>query len=75
MSSNIPWWSSETFWKKTAIWVTGFMFLVLIALTVDTLPQISVGSERVPAYSVINKHISSLLSRRLSNVAPEFVDI
>ncbi|MDX8409585.1 MAG: cytochrome c [Mariprofundales bacterium] len=58
MSSEIPWWSSEIFWKKTAIWVTGVMFLVLIALTVNSLPQISVGSERVPAYSVINKHIS-----------------
>ena len=57
MSDNIPWWSSETFWKKTAIWVTGFMFVVLIVLTLDTLPKISVGSERVPAYSVINKHI------------------
>ncbi len=57
MSSNIPWWSSEIFWKKTAIWVTGVMFVVLIALTLNTLPQISVGSERVPAYSVINKHI------------------
>jgi len=57
MSDNIPWWSSETFWKKTAIWVTGFMFVVLIALTLDTLPKISVGSKHVPAYSVINKHI------------------
>ncbi len=57
MNENIPWWSSETFWKKTAIWVTGFMFVVLVALTLDTLPKISVGSERVPAYSVINKHI------------------
>ena len=57
MNENIPWWSSEIFWKKTAIWVTGFMFVVLVALTLDTLPKISVGSERVPAYSVINKHI------------------
>jgi len=57
MNNNVPWWSSETFWKKTAVWVTGFMFVVLIILTLDTLPQISVGSERVPAYSVINKRI------------------
>jgi len=57
MNDNTPWWSRETFWKKTAIWVTGFMFVVLIVLTLDTLPKISVGSERVPAYSVINKHI------------------
>ena len=62
MSDNIPWWSSETFWKKTAIWVTGFMFVVLIFLTLDTLPKISVGSERVPAYAVINKHIDYLFN-------------
>lgn len=58
MNTEIPWWSSETFWKKTAIWVTAFMFLVLIVLTLDTMPKITAGSERVPAYSVINKHIS-----------------
>jgi nitric oxide reductase subunit C len=57
MSDKIPWWSSETFWKKTAIWVTGLMFVALVVLTLDTMPQITAGSERVPAYSVINKHI------------------
>jgi len=57
MNNATPWWSSEIFWKKTAIWVTGFMFIVLIILTLDTIPKITAGSERVPAYSVINKHI------------------
>jgi len=57
MNNETPWWSSESFWKKTAIWVTGFMFVVLVILTLDTIPQITAGSERVPAYSVINKHI------------------
>ncbi len=57
MNHEIPWWSSESFWKKTAIWVTAFMFVVLIVLTLDTMPQITAGSERVPAYSVINNHI------------------
>lgn len=52
------WWASESFWRKTAIWVTGGSFVALILLTMDTLPQISAGSKRVPAYSVINYRIS-----------------
>jgi len=52
------WWASESFWRKTAIWVTGGSFVALILLTMDTLPQISSGSKRVPAYSVINYRIS-----------------
>ena len=34
--NDIPWWSSEVVWRKTAIWVTAFMALVLMALTFDT---------------------------------------
>jgi nitric oxide reductase subunit C len=52
-----PWWSSEIFWKKTAIWVTGLSSIALILLTMDTLPQITAGSKRVPSYSVINHRI------------------
>ena len=51
------WWASESFWRKTAIWVTGGSFVALIFLTLDTIPQISSGSKRVPAYSVINHRI------------------
>ena len=51
------WWSSESFWRKTAIWVTGGSMVILILLTMDTLPKISAGSARVPAYSVINQRI------------------
>lgn len=51
------WWASESFWRKTAIWVTGGSFVALILLTMDTIPQISTGSKRVPAYSVINYRI------------------
>ncbi|MDH2917164.1 MAG: cytochrome c [Gallionella sp.] len=51
------WWASESFWRKTAIWVTGGSFVALIFLTMDTIPQISSGSKRVPAYSVINHRI------------------
>ena len=55
--NDVPWWSSETFWRKTAIWVTAFMAVVLILLTFDTVRQITAGGERVPAYSVINQKI------------------
>ncbi|OGS80476.1 MAG: cytochrome C [Gallionellales bacterium GWA2_59_43] len=56
MATN-QWWASESFWRKTAIWVTGGSFVVLILLTLDTLSQISAGSKRVPAYTVINHRI------------------
>ena len=55
--SNQLWWSSESFWKKTSIWVTGISSIALILLTMDTLPKISAGSKRVPSYSVINHRI------------------
>jgi nitric oxide reductase subunit C len=56
METN-QWWASESFWRKTAIWVTGGSFVVLMLLTMDTLSQISAGTTRVPAYSVINHRI------------------
>ncbi|GAB4119437.1 MAG: hypothetical protein Fur0026_09660 [Sideroxydans sp.] len=55
--ANKEWWASDTFWRKTSIWVTGGSFIVLMLLTMDTLSQISVGTTRVPAYSVINHRI------------------
>lgn len=55
--NNVPWWSSESLWQKMAIWVTAFMAVVLVFLTFDTVRKITAGSERVPAYSVINRKI------------------
>ena len=55
--SPMPWWASEDFWRKCAIFVTAFMALVLILLTFHSLAAIQSGGERVPAYSVINKRI------------------
>jgi nitric oxide reductase subunit C len=55
--TSIPWWSGEDFWRKIAIWVTAVMFLVLIALTFDSVSQIQAGSKRVAPYSVINQRI------------------
>ncbi len=53
----INWWSSENFWRKTAIWVTAFMLAVLIGLTFHSVSAIQAGTHRVPAYSVINQRI------------------
>ena len=52
-----PWWSSESMWRKTAIWVTAGMAVVLMMLTFDTVRQITAGSERVPGYDIINQKI------------------
>ncbi len=55
--NDVPWWSSESYWRKMAIWVTAVMAVVLMFLTFDTVRQITAGGERVPAYSVINQKI------------------
>jgi len=57
MDQHLPWWSSESVWRKTAIWVTAIMLVVLIFLTFDTVTKITAGSARVPDYSVINQRI------------------
>ena len=56
-SSPMPWWASEDFWRKCAIFVTAFMALVLILLTFHSLAAIQSGAGRVPAYAVINHRI------------------
>ena len=55
--SSAPWWASEDFWRKCAIFVTAFMALVLILLTFHSLAAIQSGAGRVPAYAVINHRI------------------
>lgn len=55
--SETPLWATESFWKKTAIWVTAGSFIVLVFLTMDSLSQTKAGGKRVPAYAVINKKI------------------
>jgi len=55
--SQIQWWASESFWRKTAIWVTAGSFVALMFLTLDSMSAITAGSKRVPAYSVINHRI------------------
>lgn len=55
--NNTPWWASEDLWRKSAIWVTALMSVALIFLTFDSVSKITAGSQRVPAYSVINKRV------------------
>ena len=51
------WWASEGFWRKCAIFVTAFMTVILILLTFHSVDAITSGSQRVPAYAVINYRI------------------
>lgn len=57
MSDQSNWWSSEDFWRKSAIWITAFMFVVLVFLSFHSVSVITVGTERVKDYSVINNRI------------------
>lgn len=64
------WWASESFWRKTAIWVTAGSFVVLIFLTFDTVKQITAGTKRVPAYSVINNRIDYVFDEKRNFQVP-----
>ncbi len=66
------WWASENFWRKTAIFVTAFMFVILIFLTFHSMSVILAGSEaeRVPAYSVINYRIDYRFDNERSMFRP-----
>jgi nitric oxide reductase subunit C len=68
--SDVPVWASESFWRKMAIWVTAGMFVILILLTFDSVAVITAGSERVPAYSVINNRIYYRMDRDRGFQAP-----
>jgi nitric oxide reductase subunit C len=62
--SQVQWWASESFWRKTAIWVTAGSFVALIFLTLDSMSAITAGSKRVPAYSVINHRIEYVFDEK-----------
>ncbi|PKM11563.1 MAG: cytochrome C [Gammaproteobacteria bacterium HGW-Gammaproteobacteria-3] len=68
--NETPRWASESFWKKTAIWVTAGSFLILIVLTFDTLSKTSAGSTRVPDYTVINQKIDYRFDEKLNKFMP-----
>ncbi|MFA5083464.1 MAG: cytochrome c [Hydrogenophilaceae bacterium] len=50
--------------------MTGFSFVVLIFLTFDTVKQITAGSPRVPAYSVINNRIDYVFDEKRNFQVP-----
>jgi nitric oxide reductase subunit C len=55
--SEAPWWASQELWRKSAIWITAIMAVILIFLTFDSVARITAGTARVPGYDVINKRI------------------
>lgn len=65
-----PLWASEIFWKKVAIWVTAGSFVLLIGLTFDSMSKITAGSQRVPAYGVINQKIDYRFDAKLNRYQP-----
>ena len=69
MSKEVKW-MSESLWKKIAIWVTSLMLLILVALTFDTVSQITEGTSRVPDYSVINNKIFYEYDKKRDILAP-----
>ncbi|WP_305910202.1 cytochrome c [Methylomarinum sp. Ch1-1] len=68
--NETPLWASESFWKKTAVWVTAGSFLILIVLTLDSLSKTSAGTQRVPAYTVINQKIDYRFDEQLNKYMP-----
>jgi len=76
-------WSSISFWKRSAAWVTGFATILLIWLTFDTMGQIKMGTDadlqngvtkRVPAPTVINYHIEYKMSEKRGHEVPVIGD-
>ncbi len=72
-------WSSVRFWRRSAGWVTGVASALLIWLTVDTIPQISMGSaadvengvtRRIPSPVVINHKIGYEYDARRDHEVP-----
>ena len=77
--NDSQWWASETFWRKCAIFVTAGMAVILVFLTFHSVSVITAGSDRVPAYSVINQRIyyqfndrRNMLEPRIGGAAPLF---
>ena len=59
------------FWRAGAIATTIFMSMVLAALTIDSLRQITPGGARVPSYNVINNSIAYQFDPARAEYAPK----
>lgn len=68
--SQLQWWASESFWRKTAIWVTAGSFVTLVFLTLDSMSAITAGSQRVPAYSAINHRVDYVFDEKRNFQVP-----
>jgi nitric oxide reductase subunit C len=72
--TDTPWWGRDDAWRKIAALVTGLSFVVLVVLTFDTHSKTVVGSQIVPDYEVINKHITYRFDRARNAYAPRITD-
>lgn len=72
-------WSDNRFWQRSAGWVTGFASILLIWLTFDTIPQITLGTDadlqngvtkRVPGPTVINYKITYEMDKKRGHEIP-----
>jgi nitric oxide reductase subunit C len=72
-------WSDNRFWQRSAAWVTGFASILLIWLTFDTIPQITMGTnadlqngvtKRVPGPTVINYKITYEMNAKRGHEIP-----
>ncbi len=82
-NENLSVWTSISFWRRSAAWVTGFAVVLLIWLTFDTIGQITMGTDadlknkvtkRVPAPTVINYHIDYKMSKKRGHEIPVIGD-
>jgi len=83
-NTNVSVWSSISFWRRSAAWVTGFATILLIWLTFDSIGQISMGTDadlqkavaekketrRVPAPTVINYKIGYAMDAKRGHEVP-----
>jgi len=73
--SQEAWWASGSFWRKSAIWITGLSFIILIFLTFDSMSYIKAGGKQVPNYAVINQRVdyqfNEAQNRYLPVIGPE----
>lgn len=60
-----------SFWKAGAIASTAFMSVILVALTIDSLRQITAGTARVPGYDIINRAITYQYDDQRREYAPK----
>jgi len=78
-NKNVSVWSSISFWRRSAAWVTGFASILLVWLTFDSVGQITMGSDadlqngvfkRVPGATVINYKIGYTMDAKRGHEVP-----